>query len=346
MFVDYLPKRAMPKLVEFDLPLALAPRIPIWLTQIGIGLISVMLFGVMRLVLDVVAPGVAPFAMIYPGIMLATLAGRWQAGVVCAAMLVMGAWYYIMPVQNSFAFIDKAGPATIAIVCFASAATIIVAEIFRRAVRNAAAERDRQVAERDLFLEEFDHRVKNNFAIVVSLLELQRRRADPTTAAALGEALMRVESIGRAHRHLYRGGDQPGSVQISAYLAELCAALADVLKMRGAITLDFNSVDALVPRDRAVSIGLVVNELVTNATKHAFHDREAGTIAVSFSPAPGGWQVVVADDGIGMPTRITNEKRDGGLGSKLVEAFARQAGGTITTQSDATGTRVTLSLAA
>ncbi|OYW21109.1 MAG: hypothetical protein B7Z43_11465 [Sphingomonas sp. 12-62-6] len=175
MFVDYLPKRAMPKLVEFDLPLALAPRIPIWLTQIGIGLISVMLFGVMRLVLDVVAPGVAPFAMIYPGIMLATLAGRWQAGLVCAAMLVMGAWYYIMPVQNSFAFIDKAGPATIAIVCFASAATIIVAEIFRRAVRNAAAERDRQVAERDLFLEEFDHRVKNNFAIVVSLLELQRR---------------------------------------------------------------------------------------------------------------------------------------------------------------------------
>lgn len=336
----------MPKLVEFDLPEALAPRIPVWVTQIVVGMVCVMLFGMMRFILDLVAPGVAPFAMIYPGIMLATLAGRWRAGVVCAVALVLGAWYYIMPVQNSFTFADRAGPASIVIVSIAAAVTVFFAEIFRRAVRNAAAERDRQVAERDLFLEEFDHRVKNNFAIVVSLLELQRRRADPTTAAALGEALMRVESIGRAHRHLYRGGDQPGAVQISLYLAELCAALADVLKMRGAISLNFTSDDALLPRDRAVSIGLVVNELVTNATKHAFPDRDTGTIAVSFNQAPGGWQLVVADDGIGIPARLPSARREGGLGSKLVEAFARQADGTITTQSDATGTRVTLSLAA
>ncbi len=336
----------MPKLVEFDLADALVDWFPVWVTQIGVGVFTVVTFGLMRVSLDFFAPGVAPFAMIFPGIMLATLAGRLLAGVICAVSLVLGAWYFIMPVQRSFAFADSSGLATIIMVSIAAVITVTFAEVFRRAVRNAAAERDRQIAERDLFLEEFDHRVKNNFAIVVSLLELQRRRADPTTAAALREALMRVESIGRAHRHLYRGGDQPGAVQISQYLSELCAALADVLNMRGAISLDFSSDDALLPRDRAVSIGLVVNELVTNATKHAFHDREAGTIAVSFRQAPGGWQVVVADDGIGMPARMTTQKRDGGLGSKLVEAFARQADGTISTQSDSTGTRVTLSLAA
>src|SRR5690606_3710240 len=101
-------------------------------------------------------------------------------------------------------------------------------------------------------------------------LDLQRRRAsDPGTQEALGAALSRVESIARAHRHLYRGGGSAGSVEMKDYLPDLCAALADALFLHGTITLQCTTDSVQMPRDRAVSIGLVVNELVTNAVKHA-----------------------------------------------------------------------------
>lgn len=335
----------MRNLVEFDIGDALLPRVPLWLTQTAVGAASAFGFTIFRLAFDA---GVAasPFAHIYPGVLLATLLGRWQAGLISAIALVLGSWYYMMPVRNSFAFGDGFGPGWVVMASVAALITVAIAEIFRRAVRNSARERDRQIAERDLFLEEFDHRVRNNFAIVVSLLQLQRQRSDAATAAALDEALSRVESIARAHHHLYRGSDQPGAVQISDYLDELCTSLANLLSMRAEIALKFSSDKALVPRDRAVSIGLIVNELVTNAAKHAFHGRNAGIVDVSFHTVPGGWRLVVADDGIGLPPLPVETKRSGGLGSKLIEAFVRQANGKIATESDTKGTRVTVELAA
>lgn len=100
-----------------------------------------------------------------------------------------------------------------------------------------------------------------------------------------------------------------------------------------------------MPRDRAVTIGLVINELVTNAAKHAFAGRDVGSIAVSFhNRAEGGWTVGVTDDGVGMPDTLPAATANSGLGSRLVEAFARQADGTITVDSDRTGTRVELVL--
>lgn len=334
----------MPKLVEFDLAEAFAPRVPVWLTQIVIGLLCTIVMAVLRVTLDLFGATVVPFALIYPGMMLATLAGRWLGGMVASVLLILGAWYYMLPVRNSFEFGIPSGPATIFVVSFAALLTVSIAELFRRAVRNATAERDRQIAERDLFLAEFDHRVKNNFAIVTSLLELQRRQSDPTTAAALATALARIDSIARAHRHLYRGGDKPGAVQIRDYLTELCAALADVVAMRGGIALNCTSDDALLPRDRAVSIGLIVNELVTNAAKHAFPNRASGRIDVAFARHEDGWRLSVADDGVGIDGDRRAASSDGGLGSRLVDAFARQANGAISVDSDPTGTVVTLTL--
>jgi len=212
-------------------------------------------------------------------------------------------------------------------------------------VRRASAERDREVAERDLFLQEFDHRVKNNFALVASLLDLQRRRAaEAATVEALGDALSRVESIARAHRHLYRGGSTVGEVDIAAYLRELCAALSDSLFLRTSITLLCDSDHAQIARDRAVSIGLVVNELVTNAVKHAFAGREAGEIRVEFRRHDGGYLLTVRDDGIGMNEDTPVADRQSGLGQRLIDAFARQAGGTLSRDTGPSGTTFRLEL--
>ncbi|HSI16405.1 MAG TPA: histidine kinase dimerization/phosphoacceptor domain -containing protein [Sphingomonas sp.] len=335
----------MARLGEFDLADRLAPLIPRWVTQLSVAALCLIAGRIVRLVIDAFAPDSAPFALVFPVVMVATLFGRWLAGAVTAVVSVTYAWFHLYPVRESFSFVDPKGAANVAVIGIAAGLTVIIGDIFSRAVRRATQERDRQIADRDLFLAEFDHRVKNNFTIVTGLLDMQRRRAsDPATAEALGAALARVESIGRAHRHLYRSG-QPGLVEMRDYLGDLCATLSDALLLRGGVVLECNVAEGALPRDRAVSIGLVINELVTNAAKHAFNGRETGTITVTFGPRPGGWVLTVSDNGSGIDEKA-KPSADGGLGSRLIDAFARQAGGTISVDSDRTGTIVTLLLGA
>lgn len=336
----------MAHLGELDLCDRLAPTVPVWVTQVGVGVCTAGGAGIVRLFFDLVAPGAAPFALVYPALIVATLFARWGAGFVSASLSILYAWYYLLPVANSFHFADAKGPFTLGVIVVTSIITTTIAELFRRSARLATEERDREIADRDLFLSEFDHRMKNNFAIVASLLDMQKRRAtDPATIEALASAQARVDSIARAHRHLYRGSGQPGLVEMKEYLGDLCAALSEALFLQGGIALSCDTDTADVPRDRAVSIGLIINELVTNAAKHAFVGRDIGTIAVTFRTHRKGWTVVVTDDGVGLPEMPAKPGPHNGLGSRLIEAFARQAGGTLTTDSDRTGTRVTLELA-
>jgi two-component sensor histidine kinase len=338
----------MSRIGAFDLCERLSPAIPVWVTQLGVTFLIVVGARIVRLIFDVIAGGAAPFALIFPAIMLATLFARALAGALTATIMIVYIWYFLYPIERSFKFVNSAGAFSVGIVIVTTIMTIAIAELFRRTAQHATQERDREIAERDLFLAEFDHRMKNNFAIVAGLLDLQKRRAsEPATAAALETAQMRVDSIARAHRHLYRGTGQPGTVEIRDYLTDLCAALAESLFLQGGITLACDSDEAAVPRDRAVSIGLVVNELVTNAAKHAFAGRDLGTIIVTLrNRTEGGWRVTVADDGVGMPKDAALPEKGNGLGSRLVEAFARQAGGTLSTESDDTGTRVVMRLEA
>lgn len=337
----------MSRIGELDLPDRLAPVLPRWITQLAVAIFCAVLGYAVRLVVDSFAPSAGPFSLGYPAVLAATLFGRWQAGLICALISVAFAWYAVLPVQFSFAFADSADIPRLAVNAFSYAALVALADRFRVAVRHATEERDRQIAERDLFLQEFDHRVKNNFAVVASMLDLQRRRADePSTRDALGVALSRVESIARAHRHLYRGRVAPGEVEMRTYLNELSTALAESLALHQAIQLDCHADSVTMERDRAVSIGLVVNELVTNAAKHAFRDRETGRIEVSFRSHGEGWRLIVADDGVGMSPEALTNGRPGGLGQRLIDAFARQAGGSLDMESDATGTRATLDLRA
>ncbi|SOB79261.1 Two-component sensor histidine kinase, contains HisKA and HATPase domains [Sphingomonas guangdongensis] len=331
----------MARIGELDIPDRLAPAVPHWVSEIGFGLSCAALYYVFRALVDLAVPGGAPFALLFPAVALATLFGRWRAGSLTAALTityVSGVYYPTRGLQPTATMAISVGAVVVA-----AGGLIAICDLFRRAVRRAAEERDREIAERDLFLAEFDHRVKNNFALVQSLLELQRRRSpEPATQEALGTALTRVESIARAHRHLYRGSSA-GVVEMRDYLGDLCAALADSLFLHGTIQLRCTADATAMPRDRAVSIGLVVNELVTNAVKHAFTGRDRGTIEVSFRNDGRSCTLSVADDGIGTDAAGAPAS-DGGLGSRLLDAFARQAGGKLHTDSDRTGTRVTLDL--
>ncbi|MBW4330002.1 sensor histidine kinase [Stakelama sp. CBK3Z-3] len=339
------PHPIVENLGELDLSERLRPFMPRWVAQLGIGLACAAIAALVRMLLDAVVPGGAVFALIFPAAMLATFFARWQAGAVAGLVLILYTWFFLYPVRSSFRFAEAAGSLSVASVAISVIITVAIAELFRAAARRATRERDRQIAERDLFLAEFDHRVKNNFAVVASLLDMQRRRArEPATADALGAALNRVDSIARAHRHLYRGDSGPTAVDMATYLGELCDALSKAQMLYGAVHLECHSDTIRMPRDRAVSIGLIVNELVTNASKHAFSGRASGTIEVSLRSEGAGYVLTVADDGIGMPTGPVRTRADGGLGQKLIEAFARQARATMTMQSGANGTKAVFHL--
>lgn len=336
----------MGRIGEIDITDRFAPRLPGWATQLGFGTLAAVAALLVQGFLSRLVPGAGPFAMGLPAVLFATLFGRWGSGAVAGLVFVLYVWFEELLPAGSFAFALPSDATRVLIASIAFALVIAVAELFRAAVRRAAAERDRELAERDLLLEEFDHRVKNNFALVASLLDLQRRRAaDPATAEALGAALARVESIARAHRHLYRGAPSSRTTDMAGYLAELCSALSEALFAKNGVGLFCDAEAIEIPRDRAVSIGLVLNELVTNAAKHAFEDREAGSVRVTFRAHGEGWRLVVADDGKGiLPDKAAG--REGGLGQRLVEGFAKQAGGTVTTESGPEGTTVTVDLAA
>ena len=336
----------MGRIIETDFAAALAPWAPRWLSVIAIGLICAGLAGLVRALLDLVLPGVAPFALIAPAVMVATLAGGGLAGAVTLIVAIGFTWFVLVPGYYVSPTAGHGQAATLIVAMLTGALTLTLADLFHRAVHAAAEERGRQIAERDLFLAEFEHRVKNNFALVASLLELQKRGADATTAAALTAALSRVESIARAHRHLYRGRPGAETVEIADYLPELCTELGRALLLGDRVSISCRADRAQLPRDRAVSIGLIVNELVTNAVKHAFVGRDQGMVEVRFEEIPGGWNLSVADNGTGIHAKAPVERREGGLGTRLIAAFARQAGGGVQVETGAAGTRTVIAITA
>lgn len=188
---------------------------------------------------------------------------------------------------------------------------------------------DRKQAEADhlLLFQELNHRVKNSFATVTSLLTLRARRSqNPETREQLNAAVNQVMSIAQAYAHLYAGG-QPHSVDFADYLRDLCNGLAQGLADSERVTLEVCAQSMAMDTDRALPLGMAVNELVTNALKYAFPDGRTGRIDVRFETEGDGWRLSVLDDGVGLPEEF---ERPGGLGSSLLKSFARQANARLT----------------
>jgi two-component sensor histidine kinase len=281
----------------------------------------------LRFIVQGAVPGAAPFALLYPFGLLATLLSSWRAGALTFYAGLIGAWYLVIP-PIGFEIGTTADAARLLINALSGALTLGMAQMFRESVRRGAAERAAKIEDRELLLRELNHRVTNNFAMVASLLQMQAARAvEPVAKGALTSALNRVMSISQAHRNLYASGHDMTRVDMAVYLDDLCRNLAEALLLGDFVALESRAAPASMVRDRAVAIGLVVNELVTNAAKHAFADGRTGTIQVLFEPAGQGWRLTVKDDGKGLPPDYATSRH--GLGRGLVEAFARQAGGVL-----------------
>lgn len=313
---------------DLNLRRRLAPDVPTWVTEWVCASLCAAVSGLLRLIVDLLVPGTPPYLFFFPFVLLATLVAGWRAGLIALAIMMLGVWYMILSPAR-FGRLDRIEIATLVLNGLSGLAVVTVAQAFRRAYDLAQTERAAKLEVRELLLRELNHRVKNNFQMVESLLDMQRRRAkDSQAESALSDALRRVHSMAQAHAFLYSPADAAEKIDLGSYLHDLCASLSDSLLQSGQVQLDCRADPCSVSRDRAVAVGLVVNELVTNAAKYAFPEGRSGRILVALSGRAAGCELTVADDGVGMPP-IPQIRREG-MGRKLVEGFARQSGGVLT----------------
>ncbi|MEH2151825.1 PAS domain S-box protein [Nostoc sp.] len=187
------------------------------------------------------------------------------------------------------------------------------------------------LAEKEVLLKEVHHRVKNNLQIVSSLLQLQSQTLkDPEVIKVLRESQNRIESISLIHKNLYTSANI-GQIDVADYISNLAASLLisyQICPGKIALETDIDSVSLNV--DQAIACGLVINELISNALKHAFPNQQVGTISIALRNIGNSIEMIIRDNGIGLPENLDWRNTDS-LGLSLVyDLVTEQLEGNIT----------------
>ncbi len=223
-------------------------------------------------------------------------------------------------------------------IAFMQAAANLIGLAIERARRNE--ELTAALESRDLLLREADHRVKNSLQLVASLLILQRSRlADEEAAAALDDAIARVRAVAETHRALQQSKDLR-TIALGDMLPDLCAhvgLLSTTVQIRCHVP-DRLEMDA----ERAIPLGLIVTELLTNAVRHAYPSGAQGFVELSAEGLDGEVLIGVSDAGAGTAPEVSGS---GSLGTTIIRALTKQIGAQLEVVSlQGNGTRVTLRL--
>ncbi|MEI6456001.1 MAG: histidine kinase dimerization/phosphoacceptor domain -containing protein [bacterium] len=186
--------------------------------------------------------------------------------------------------------------------------------------------------QKEILLREIHTRVKNNFAVLISLMDLQKESAeDPGLSLSLTDLQLRVRTMSLVHEQLYIS-ENIRSVQLHQYLSTLVNIISNAYE-KERITLQTDFRECLCDIEMALPLGLIVNELLTNAFKYAFPGNTSGTVQVSLEPFSRAesqaeeeedlWVLKVCDDGIGLPEFFTTEPTQG-MGSQIVRILVNQ----------------------
>jgi PAS domain S-box-containing protein len=192
---------------------------------------------------------------------------------------------------------------------------------------------------KEVLLHEVDHRVKNNLQLVGSLLAVQARRIpDPAVRATLQRAVERVGALSTVHQRLYEAAalDRFDLTGFARQLAEDLVAASG----RSEVNIELELDPLVVPAKKAAPLGLILNELLVNALRHAFPEDRGGTVRVALRRVDGRFTLAVEDDGVGCRPLPP----EGGFGATLIRSLARQLGADLTWQATEPGTRARLVL--
>lgn len=178
--------------------------------------------------------------------------------------------------------------------------------------------------EKEVLLAEIHHRVKNNLAIISGLLELQSNSVDNDQIKdLLSESVHRIKAIALLHEKVYNSEDV-ARVHLGEYLEDFIETLKSYYLQNGEnIALDIRIPETYISLSSAIPLGLIVNELITNAFRHAFRGRERGNVWVSLDHVNDKYVLKITDDGVGMPDDVISGKTRK-LGMTLVHGMIHQ----------------------
>jgi two-component sensor histidine kinase len=200
------------------------------------------------------------------------------------------------------------------------------------------------VIEKDVLLKELEHRVGNSLQIIAAIILMKSKLVtSEETRAQLQDAHNRVMSVAALQLHLHVSG--VGPIEMGPYLTKPCESLrSSMIGDYRPATLNVTSDGGSVTSREAVSLGLIVTELILNALKHAFPDIDKSDrqIAVRFEVAGSNWKLSVEDNGIGAPVGVFAQAKSG-LGTSIVNALAQQLDAKVEVLSAAGGTAVSVS---
>jgi len=214
---------------------------------------------------------------------------------------------------------------------------------FEKAVKERTAELEAALEAQTTLLHEVDHRVKNNLQMISSLTIMQRRTIkDEATRHSLATMLERIEALSTVHRRLYQSKDV-SRFDVSDFAKDLVTDLLTA-SGRSGIKPKLELDPIVISAEKATPVALMVNELVTNALKHAFKEgpdgTTAGRIGIKMSQPDGHFKIEVSDDGVGM----AEANGDASFGMRLIKSLARQLHADIEWRDAGPGTKVVISM--
>ena len=305
---------------RLDVPARYRRWVPQWLTSILVGLAASVFASLARATLVLVWPSLPAFTLLLPAMLLATLFGRWQAGLTCLAAGGLYTWYFILPPPYSFAIPDSQTSTRLISVAMVGFLLLGVGEAFRRSERRLAAERRRadaaEARRQRLLAHELNHRIKNTLATVQAIAA---QTLDGAVAPEARRAFdNRLKALARAHELLTR--ESWTSVPLVELVTTALLPFADghSVRIEGPVLA--------LPSRQAIALSLGLHELATNAIKYGALSKPGGSVDI-------GWGLD------GETFRMSWIEKDGppvlpptatGFGTRLLErALASEIGGKV-----------------
>ena len=299
------------------------PGVPPFLVELAVGIVVPLAMIAMRLPVSAFAGDRAAYAFMFLGAALATLLAGWRSGVIAVFIGQLLTWYIIVQPANSFVLPTPEDRGGLVLATGSELLTVLIITLYQREVDRSSHERERRLDLLNDALREIDHRTNNNYHTVLALIDLQAKRAtDEGVRAALRQVSDRIQAVANASKQLAVRSADLDAVRLDDHLCGLVEQIERGIS-REEIEVECDVEEVTASPDKATSISLIVNELVTNAIKHAFNGERSGHVWVT-GKSGSGFELIVADDGRGMEATRRNGRN--GLGTKLIESFARQLG--------------------
>jgi two-component system, sensor histidine kinase PdtaS len=282
----------------------------------------------MALALYTSLPGLS---LLLAGVFVCAVAFDHGTGIYASILAVI--FGYVSFTEGFAHFPTAAGTVAFGLVCFAVAA---FGEALRKALERAVqAERTSQI-----LLRELQHRTQNTLNMIVALLELQARGSDiREVKQALSQAASRVRVQAQAYQHLNMRDSE--RVDAHQYLLEVCRLSEETFSGIRPITVECHAKQTMVSPEKALALGLIANELITNSVKYAFSDAAQGAIKVALDrDEQGHLRLTVRDNGAGC-----SDDAKPGLGTRLITELVKSHKGSYRRENSKDGCEVTVTLA-